>query len=158
MSHLNVSYQWCYEQTSDTGVSANFLPTSSSNFTFQATDYSPNTTDTLFVEDAVVSSSGQTNAIIEFPITGLYSINWSVRFNVIAFENSVFLGAFNCYGDSDNNIADKRIATCDSTVYSPQLSYTGYFQAGDQVALRAFSTTENFLSTYNSGLVVSFFG
>jgi hypothetical protein len=71
--------QYCYMQTSDIVQNTNAFLTKKASFILDTA--STNVVDDLFLAEAVAASAGVAVANIRFPITGIWSLCWTTRFN-----------------------------------------------------------------------------
>lgn len=104
-----------------------------------------NSSNSLFSADSYLSSTAVTNAVIQFPISGIYAINWQVQFTNPSYDNSAWFAPLNCYGDTGSNNNGFRLASCDysSSNYSGSfITFTGFFNVGDKIGLANFYLIE----------------
>jgi hypothetical protein len=115
--------QYYYMQTADMVQSGNSMLTKKAAFTLD-TLASTNVVDDLFIAEAVTTSVGILVANIKFPITGIWSLCWTVRYLNTASENTTWLSVQNskCYNDTTGF---RRLASTTTTL-SSTLIWTGY--------------------------------
>ena len=101
---------------------------------------------------------GVATPVIAFPVSGIYAISWNARFNNLAAENGIWFAPMtsSTSGETSNNSNSYRLGY--NATYSAQntTSYTGYFAAGDTLALCAYSSVSNQIVTFGTnGLYIT---
>jgi len=90
-ARLPAPVQYCYMQTADIlaggGGNQNFL-TNKASFTLESA--STNVVDDLFTAETYATSNGVNVATIRIPITGIWSLSWTVRFQNTTTENGTW--------------------------------------------------------------------
>jgi hypothetical protein len=130
--------QYCYMQTTDilpSGGNYNFL-TKKANFILDSA--CTNVVDDLFIAEAYAASSGVAVANIKFPLTGIWSLCWTTRFNAVSAENGTFFSVQNSkfYNDTTGT---RRLGFNGTGSYDCNAVWTGYVDAGDVFGLNAYS-------------------
>lgn len=142
---------WLYKQTAPSAtVSSGWIPTSKSMFTYYAAG-SKNTADNLFTSDTQLSSASTNtiNATLLMPYSGIWTLNWSVRYYTTGTENNNQFSpvASASYGETGGNSNNTRLGWVSTSAYNTTAPFSGYFAAGDTVALTSYSTaTSQYLS------------
>jgi hypothetical protein len=77
--------QYCYMQNADIVQSGNAYLTKRASFIVDTA--CTNVVDDLFLPEAISASSAVAVANIKFPITGIWSLCWTARFNASLAEN-----------------------------------------------------------------------
>jgi len=144
----NYPMQWVYRQTTNTtSTTTNFLPNSYANYTFYTTG-SPNTANTIMITNGTPTATGVVSPLITFPYSGIYCMQWTVRFNASSTqENSIFFAPMvsATYGETSANSNSTRLAYNSTYSFNLMTQHTGYWGAGDTCALSAYSANTNYL-------------
>jgi hypothetical protein len=128
--------QYCYMQTSDIVQSNNAFLTKKISFMLDSA--STNVVDDLFLPEASSASSGNLVANIKFPITGIWSLCWTARFNASSTENGTWFSVQNSKF-YNNTVGTRRLAFNGTASFDCNAAWTGYVDAGDVFGLNAYS-------------------
>lgn len=148
-------YSWYYLQTANTNTVSGNPNVTASLFAYQAGVSSPFCINNLFTTDvASNTSSTGSGAQLLFPYSGIYSLCWQARFNAAASENSIWFIPMTTTTYSNNN-NNARLAYASTGSLNVMTNYTGFFTAGDKVAMNGYSSVSNFMTnTLGAGLTV----
>ena len=156
----NTVYQWRYNFSGNSAAAPSGggnIAWNSSNFTY-STVGSINMGNTLLTQSATPTNYNYSAPIIQFPYSGIYSLNLQCRFNTSSAENALWFAPFisSTYGETSSNSAGTRLSYISNSSYNTPIHYTGYFAANDTLALLAFSATAGiYLQTgFYNGLTV----
>jgi hypothetical protein len=145
--------QYCYMQNADIVQSGNnFLTKKASSILDTACT---NVVDDLFLAKAYAASTGVAVANIKIPITGIWSLCWTVRFLNTSAENGTFFSVQNSKF-YNNTTGNRRLAFNGTASYDCNATWTGYIDAGDVLGLCAYSAaTGNTLKPWNTSCLIA---
>jgi hypothetical protein len=128
--------QYCYTQNADIVQSGNAFLTKRASFIVDTAN--TNVVDDLFLPEATAASSGIAVANIKFPITGIWSLCWTARFNASSTENGTWFSVQNSkfYNDTTGL---RRLGFNGTSSFNNNATWTGYVDAGDVFGLCAYS-------------------
>jgi hypothetical protein len=145
--------QYCYMQNVDIVQSGNAFLTKRASFNVDTA--STNVVDDLFLAEAVAASAGVAVANIRFPITGIWSLCWTTRFNTTSGENGTFFSVQNSKFYNDTT-GIRRLGFNGTASYDCNASWTGYVDAGDVFGLCAYSAvTGNTLKAFFGSCLIA---
>ena len=149
--------QWRYDQNNSPSFNAG-ATASWTNTSFTYVGYGQlNSTNNVLVSSGTPTSASTPCPLLTFPFSGVYTVNFNVRFNATSNENSIWLAPFvsSFYGETSANGNSHRHMYTSGTL-PVCLTYTGYWNANDTCALCAYSAANNSLSpSFYCGVTVT---
>ena len=156
-------------QTRFTMSSASPSTSGASAISWSASQFTLNTTGTINSLGNIVSSSstnpastGSPSPLVTLPYAGIWTLILTVRFNnnTTNGENSIWFAPYvsTAYGETNANGNQTRLSYTSTSYTVLTTTFTGYFAAGDSVALCAFSSIANSLisqTAFGLGLFVT---
>jgi len=135
--------QYTYLQSTQSATSNGYIATPKSIFTFDPPS-SCNVVDNLFTSDT-------NNTYIKFPSTGIWSLSWSMAFNASCLDNCAWFEVVNSKVYTALPGGLRRMSLSGNTGFYLAVAFTGYFNAGDIVALKVYTTVCYYLKATNAG-------
>ena len=129
---LPMPLQYNYVQSSDsaTSTAGSYIPMRRAMFTLDAAG-STNVVDDLFTAD------NGSAAVIRIPLTGIWCVSWTQRFNAYSSENATWFTVNSPF--YKETFGGRRLGATSTASSGSNTTITSYFDVGDLVGLLAYS-------------------